>query len=112
MAEQQIPFISSDDAPDMLEAAKEIVARFRLAMAPVLNADLDNIHVHQSNMITAAALFAGMTVGHMIAVGAMKEQDKRRAGQLVLTNFRIGVELGKDEVRLAMLEQFPTEGSA
>lgn len=89
-----------------------MVGCFRLILAPMFNAEIDQLSMNQSYAMTAAALFAGMTAGHMIAVGALDEKDKRRAGQMVLTNFRNGIELGKSEARRAMLEQLPTEGRA
>jgi hypothetical protein len=78
----------------------------------VYTADPDDIPMNQSLSMTAAALFAGMTAGHMIAFGTLEEQDKRRAGQMMLTNFRNGIEMGKQEARKAILEQSAMEGTA
>jgi hypothetical protein len=94
------------------EQMQTMVGLMRLALAPIFNADPDDIPMHQSMAITSAAVFAGMTVGHMIAFGTMKDQDRRRAGELVLKNFRTGIDLGKSEARQAMLEQLPAGGTA
>lgn len=91
---------------------EQMVTLFRMTLAPIFNGDEDNIPMNQSLAMTAAALFAGMTAGHMIALGVLQDQDKRRAGEALLKNFRNGIDLGKDEVRKAMLEQMPTRGRA
>ena len=107
-----IALLDAANDPEALARIDWFISRFRVALAPIMAADLDGLPRNQSLAMAAGALFAGMTVGHMIAVGAMKEQDKRRAGQVVLTNFRNGIELGKAEARKAMLEQLPVEGRA
>lgn len=108
----QIPLADAMADPESLAAIEHFVARFRLALAPIFNADPESIPMRQSQAMAAAALFAGMTAGHMIALGNLHEQDKRRAGQMLLANFRNGIELGKTEARKAMLEQLPAEGRA
>lgn len=45
--------------------------------------------------ITAAAMFAGTMFGQSIVVGIAKDGDRRRAGEMVLTNFRQGIAAGK-----------------
>ena len=107
-----IPLSDAMRDPEARAQIEQIIALMRMAMAPMLNGDPDNIPMYQSYSITAAALFAGMTAGHMIALGVMKEQDKRRAGQVVVANFRNGIELGKREAREAMLRQMPAKGNA
>lgn len=110
-----IPVLNALDKPEHLELLEDIVSRYRMAISPMLNAaidDEDQFKLVQSMMITAAATHAGLTVGHMIAVGGMTDQDKRRAGQVVLTAFRSAIEAGKREARAAMLQQMPTQGQA
>jgi hypothetical protein len=46
------------------------------------------------------------------ALGALEEGDKRRAGQMMLTNFRNGIELGKREAHGAILAQSAPRGTA
>ena len=44
--------------------------------------------------ITAAAMVAGHLFGQSIAIGCAKTGDQRRAGDAMLTNFRMGTKLG------------------
>lgn len=111
----KIPVLNAMDNPAHRELLEEMIGRMRGALAPMLIAaqnDSDQFQLTQGMMITAGAMFAGMTVGHMIGVGGMKEQDRRRAGQVVLTSFRSAIEIGKREARQAMLEQREPEGTA
>lgn len=89
---------------------QDIIELYRGALAPMLAADPDNIPMNQSYIITASAMMAGMTVGHMIALGTMKPGDKRRAGQVVLQGFRAGIVIGENEVGRAMLNQHQQQG--
>jgi len=106
------PFADANQDPATLAKVEHFIALMRLALAPAFNAEPNNLPVSQSLAMTAAALFAGMTVGHMIAVGALNDRDKRRAGQMVLLNFRNGVEMGKSEAYAAMAAQMPPRGTA
>lgn len=112
MADEQIGISDALKVDGAEDRIRDIITLMRMALAPMFNDDIDNIPMNQSYTITAAALFAGMTAGHMIALGTMKDQDKRRAGEVVLKNFRNGIDLGKSEARKAMLEQLPAEGQA
>jgi len=102
---------ASGDSAEM-DSLREIISAWRAALAPWLNANPENIPEAQSQIITAAALFAGMTVGHMIVIETLKEQDKRRVGALVQTNFRNGILMGKSEAQKAVLSQMPAAGTA
>jgi hypothetical protein len=108
----EINVLNAMDDPSQREAIEQIIMLMRIGVAPLLNRNQDHLPMLQSFQVTAAALFAGITLGHMIALGVAKDQDKRRAGQAVLKNFRNGIELGKREARKAILEQLPTEGAA
>jgi hypothetical protein len=66
----------------------------------------------QGMFISAGAMFAGLTVGHLIALGKMKPSDKGRATKVVTIAFRSAIKLGEREAREAMLEQLPPEGHA
>jgi hypothetical protein len=98
--------------PEAREVIEQIITLMRIGVTPLLDKNQGCLPPLQACQITAASLFAGITLGHMIAIGVAKDQDKRRTGQLVLANFRSGVELGKREARQAMLEQLPEEGNA
>lgn len=108
----KIPYSDAMKDAGAREQIEQMVMRMRIAVADIFNDDPDNIPINQSFALTAAALFAGMTAGHMIALGNLEERDKRRAGQMVLVNFRNGIVLGKNEAQRAMLEQLPTKGRA
>jgi hypothetical protein len=108
----EIGILNAMDDPSHKAAVEQLVTLMRMGVAPLLDRNRDHIPMLQSMQITAAALFAGMTLGHMIALGVAKEQDKRRAREVLLKNFRNGIDLGKQEARKAMLEQLPEEGRA
>ncbi|HEX5183558.1 MAG TPA: hypothetical protein VFW19_10455 [Allosphingosinicella sp.] len=112
MSGDDIQFSDAMKDPESREQIESFVMYMRIALAPVFNGDPDKLPMNQSYAMTAAALFAGMTAGHMIALGVLNEQDKRRAGQMLLTNFRNGIEIGKREARDAMLKQMPAQGNA
>jgi hypothetical protein len=107
--------VNAMDNPQHRELLEEMIARMRSALAPMLNAamdDADRFSLTQSMMISASATFAGLTVGHMVAVGSMRENDKGRAQKVVTVAFRNAIKLGEHEARQAMLEQRECEGSA
>ncbi len=108
----RIPVANAAENAASRELVNDMVAQFRMAIAPMMMDDPDAIPAIQSMAMTAAALFAGATCGHMIAVGAMAEGDKARAVKVMTVNFRNGIEMGKREARKAILEQAPVEGSA
>lgn len=108
----KIPLADALKEPELVERIEHMIGLMRLGLAPLFNAESDDLPMNQSLAMTAAALLAGMVAGHMLAFGALDEKDKKRASQMVLANFRNGIELGKREVRAAMLRQLPAEGSA
>lgn len=112
MSHEPIPFSDAMKDPESREAIEHFIMLMRIALGPIFSGDPDNIPMNQSYAMTAAATFAGMTAGHMIAFGALMERDKRRAGQMILANFRNGIEIGKAEARKAILEQSPAQGTA
>jgi hypothetical protein len=112
MSEAHTLLLDAMKDPAAREAITDMIASFRPALAGTFEAAPDTIPMNQSYAISAAALFAGMTVGHMIALGVLRDGDRRRAGQAMLANFRVGIEFGKDEARTAMLQQTPPHGHA
>lgn len=114
MSDKLHVFNAMDD-PAHRELLDEIVSRMRAAIAPMLNSALDDAErfgLIQGMLVSAGAVFAGLPVGHMIAIGKMKPQDKARATKVVTVAFRNAIKLGEREARQAMLEQLPSEGSA
>lgn len=110
----KIPVINAMDDPEHVALLEEIIARMRAATAPMLNEAISDEQFSrtQSMFISAGAMFAGFTVGHLIALGKMKPQDKARATKVVTVAFRNAIKLGEREAREAMLEQLPSEGRA
>ena len=110
----KLRIINAMDEPEHVALLEEIVARMRAATAPMLNeaVSAERFALTQGMFISAGAVFAGFTVGHLIALGQMKPQDKARATKVVTVAFRNAIKLGESEAREAMLEQLPTEGRA
>lgn len=71
----------------------------RMTFAPLLNAHIDCIDEVQSKLISAGSIFAGQTVGHMLAVGALDatKGDTEQAKLVAMHCFDIGVEQGRAE---------------
>jgi hypothetical protein len=110
----RLSVLNAMDDPAHLARIEEIIGRMRAAIAPMLNGALsdDDFSLTQGMMISAGAMFAGFTVGHLIALGKMKQQDKARATKVVTVAFRSAIILGEREAREAMLKQRDCEGSA
>lgn len=45
-------------------------------------------------VMTAAAIFAGVQAGTLMAMGELRQQDRRRLGEAALHNFRQGIDFG------------------
>lgn len=112
MGADKIPYSDAMADPEARAVIEQFVMLMRMALAPIFNGDPDDIPMNQSFAMTAAAMFAGMTAGHMIALGVLQDQDTRRAGQMILANFRNGIKIGKAEAHKAILEQTQTKGMA
>lgn len=111
----RIGVLNAMDDPAHIALMEEVVARMRAAIAPMLNAAMDDgerFGLIQSMLISGGAMFAGLTAGHMIALGKMKPQDKARATKVVTVAFRSAIRIGEREAREAMLQQLPPEGHA
>lgn len=109
-----IPVLNAMDDPAHRKLLEEIIARMRMATGPMLSeAQSDEqFSLTQGMFISAGAMFAGFTVGHLIALGKMKPQDRARATKVVTVAFKSAIKLGEQEARAAMLEQLPAEGRA
>lgn len=104
--------LNAADDPASMERIQDMIALFRMSLSPMLNAEPDDLSRNQSLTMTAAALLSGITVGHMIALGVIKEGDKARARKVMTVAYNSGVRFGINEARKAMLEQLPTDGNA
>lgn len=107
MADKATPILNAHDRPGVTANVEQVITLFRIALAPWLNADIENIPQHQSEILTASAMFAGMTVGHMLGVGALNASkgDRDQAKLVAMQAFDSGVEMGLREARDAMLRQ-------
>lgn len=58
---------------------------------------IDPVQPHHSMSLamTAAATFAGMQIGQLIAIGVARDQDKKRMVDTMVRNIRQGIDLGK-----------------
>jgi len=110
----KIPVRNAMDDPIDRALLEEMLGRMRGAVAPMLNESLsaDQFSLTQGMIISAGAMFAGLTVGHLMALGKMKPQDRARVTKVVTVAFRSAIKLGENEARQAMLEQLPAEGRA
>ncbi len=110
----KFPVLNAMDNPEHRELLEVMIGRMRAAVGPLLDgaADHEQFALIQGMMISAAAMCAGLTVGHLIAFGKMKPGDKGRATKVVTIAFRTAIKLGEHEAREAMLAQMPTEGRA
>jgi hypothetical protein len=110
----KIGVLNAMDDPAHRQLLEEMIGRMRGAIAPMLNGATDAEHfgLVQSMMVSAGAMLAGLTVGHMVALGKMKPHDRARATKVVTVAFRSAIKLGEREAREAMLEQMPVQGSS
>lgn len=114
----RIAVLNAMEDPAHRDLLEEIVARMRAAIAPMLNEacqlpdEGEHFAMIQSMMITGGAMFAGLTAGHMIALGKLKPQDRSRSVKVVTVAFRSAIKLGEREARDAMLQQMPVAGSS
>lgn len=76
-----------DDIIRMVEAMRAVTEHF-------IEAEPD-ASMAMSKLMTAAAIFSGTILGALIVTGAMRDQDKRRATQVMTRNFRNGIDVGK-----------------
>ena len=114
MSEQRVPVLNAMDDPVHREMLEEIITRLRMATAPMLNnaSSDEQFALIQGMLISAGAMYAGLTVGHLIALGKLQPSDKGRLTKVVTVAFRSAIRLGEHEAREAMLHQMPTEGLA
>lgn len=102
--ETRIPVSDVATDPEAMDKLETIVGLMRRALAPMLNSEMDQLEHNQAMIISACALFAGMTIGHMMFFGAMKPSDAKRAQKVIAVNVRNGIKLGLAEGRHAASE--------
>lgn len=97
------PIMDMGTDPKLAKAVRDFITLFRLALAPIMNADLENLPQHQSTALTAGGMFAGMTAGHMLGVGVLKGGDSDSAKLVAMQAFDSGLIIGLREAQLAMI---------
>lgn len=114
MTDERIPVLNAMDDPAHRDLMEEIIARMRMGTGSMLSEALsdEQFSLIQGMFISAGAMFAGLTVGHLIALGKMQPQDKARATKVVTVAFRSAIKLGEREAREAMLQQMRPQGRA
>lgn len=70
-----------------------MVEAIRGAIVPF--ADPVEPHHSMALAMTAAASFAGIQIGHLIALGVVSDQDKKRMVDMMARNVRNGIDIGK-----------------
>lgn len=103
----ELPWTNAATDPAALAELEMLVGVMRASLAPVLHAAADNdLPRMQGVLVTAAVMMAGMTVGHMLAVGVI-DASKGHVDQFAeaaKTAFSQGVEQGRAEALRAMIK--------
>jgi hypothetical protein len=99
-----IPRVVAEQGSEDFERVLNIMAAMLTGAA--VDQKLDDLDPAKQTMMTIAA--AGVTAGYLagasIIAGTAQDKDKRRIGEILLTNFRQGVKIGKDQALLSVTE--------
>lgn len=93
-------------------AREEVLALanlMKLATAPYIK-DAPDMPEAINRVATAAAIFSGAMIGHLILMGDLPEQQQRRIVEVMAANVRQGIKIGKDHTARVAVET--TEGRA
>lgn len=86
------------------EALFDMMEAMRAAIVPILEG-FDDPRDAYSVAMSAAATFSGSHAGTLMAMGALRSQDRKRVGEAALTNFRQGLDIGlKRGMRIGQAE--------
>lgn len=80
----------ADEEGQMVFAMADAI---REAMLPFMN-EHELPHLISMSM-TAAATYAGIQIGTLIAIGVARDQDKKRMVDMMTRNVRNGIDIGK-----------------
>lgn len=106
MSEQDpLPMVETTVGDPNHARIMDIMARMLGAAALDQRTDDLDPKQHTALTIAAAGFAGGYLSGASIVVGSASEGDKRRMGEMMLTNFREGIKIGKAQALLAMSEQ-------
>lgn len=96
---------ASQGDPDFERIIDLVEAMMRGAAADQLRDYVDPAH-HSAMTMAAAGVLAGYLAGASIIAGIASDRDKRRMGEMLLTNFRQGIGIGKSNALRTATEQF------
>jgi hypothetical protein len=111
MSDNETSFLHATAGDENFERILNLQAAMLTAAAmDQLSDDLDPA-LHTGLTISAGCLLAGYLFGATIVAGMASDKDKRRACDMALSNFRMGIKLGKDQALLSLADQ-PGTGRA
>lgn len=99
-----IPAIYAKNGDPKFARVMDIMAAMLSAAAGDQKRDELEPSQHTAMTTAAAGVLAGYLSGAMIAIGTARDADKKRMGAMLLTNFRQGVTIGKNQALLSMTE--------
>ncbi len=104
MKDTATPILNAQNDKQSMRDIETFISLMRKALAPVLHADIENLPANQSKLITAAAIFSGMTVDHMLGNGSLNDTsgDRGQAKLVAMQAFDVGVQQGLIEIQRAM----------
>lgn len=85
------------------EEIQRMVEIYRFATSQLIDAEDPN---QISMAMAAACTFAGCMFGTLIIAGLAKDGDKRRVTESMMTNFRSGIDIGKQSALTIAAEEF------
>lgn len=92
MSDMETRIANDDDQAEIFE----MVEALRAAVVPILAPDIAHIDPNRmAKMIAAAGIFAGIQFGTLIAMGIASDKDQSRVNSIVSSNFRKGIDIGK-----------------
>ena len=94
MTDEPLKTIHGKPGDPMFEALFVMLDAMREATTPIGEAVFDDPRDALSVIMSAAATFAGIQAGSLMAIGALRTQDRKRVGEAALKNFRQGIDFG------------------
>lgn len=96
--------VASAGSPDFDRTTEIMSQMLGAAAMDQMRDGIEPAH-HTALTMAAAGYLAGYLAGASIVAGIAHDSDKRRMGEMLLTNFRQGVKIGKDNALLSLAEQ-------
>lgn len=93
---EPIPRIKASAGSADFERIMEIMTAMVAGAAIDQKRDELDPRQHTAYTMAAAGFLAGYLTGASIIAGTLDDRDKRRTGEMLLTNFRQGIQIGKE----------------